>query len=450
MLASFSVHHLSRRRLARFLSGRQDGPVLAWARATLSTTSSTSDETTATESSTSTTDEDIKTPESSAKPTNPALISLLKNPIVQQLWAARQEAKDKKNSTGSSLNAGGELAGKAPFESRVEVSYPFSSDQLLLETYKNPWGQMRFGKMMEDIDALAGNIAFLHVHDTEQLIVTASVDRIRLRQRPHVETDQHLSGQVTWTGRSSMEIRMLCHDDSNDREWLEAFVTFVTLDPVTKKAVPIPPLLPQNAEERALFDAGGARASLRKKRRQQSSGSNDQVDRLAQSLLQQAAPLISMPSLADPHSILMSQTALQNALVAQPQVRNLHNRIFGGYLVRRAFELAFANAYLFGGQRPVFLEVDEVSFTKPVDVGDLLVFNSRVVYTEDTGDNKSLVHIQVEAWVTEPEQISSTRANQFYFTYSVPTKVRKVLPSNIDEARLSAMRILADEEQGSR
>ena len=45
--------------------------------------------------------------------------------------------------------------------------------------------------------------------------------------------------------------------------------------------------------------------------------------------------------------------------------------------MRRSFELAFATAYLFGGDKPRFLEVDDISFDKPVDVGDLLVFKVR-------------------------------------------------------------------------
>lgn len=34
------------------------------------------------------------------------------------------------------------------------------------------------------------------------------------------------------------------------------------------------------------------------------------------------------------------------------QERNLHGRVFGGFLMRRAFELAFSTAYLFAGTRP--------------------------------------------------------------------------------------------------
>jgi acyl-coenzyme A thioesterase 9 len=104
----------------------------------------------------------------------------------------------------------------------TKISYPFSTNEFLKEQYRNPFGQMRFGKVLEDLDALAGNIAFAHVQDPALNIVTASVDRIRLSAPPNLESDQHLSGKVTYVGTSSMEIRMQCKDDKHgDDPWME-------------------------------------------------------------------------------------------------------------------------------------------------------------------------------------------------------------------------------------
>mmetsp|Transcript_11641 Transcript_11641/g.16609 ORF Transcript_11641/g.16609 Transcript_11641/m.16609 type:complete len:287 (+) Transcript_11641:599-1459(+) len=281
-----------------------------------------------------------------------------------------------------------------------------------------------------------------------------------------------LSGKVSWVGKSSMEIRMQCveiNKDGSEDEWLEAFFTFVTLDHITKKPVAMPPLLPQTNEERALFELGALKAHAKKQARRNklqigqpiTSETSLRIDQKAAHLLAAAGPLLKMPSLADPQSILMQHTKMQNAMIAQPQVRNLHDRIFGGFLMRRAFELAFANAYVFGGAKPRFLEVDDVSFDSPVDVGDLLVFNSRVLYTQPEGGNLGsyvgvlgnmpLLSIEVECWVTEPENAKARVSNHFYFTFGLPEgkSCRKVLPGNIDEARRMAARMAADEEQAS-
>jgi acyl-coenzyme A thioesterase 9 len=75
-------------------------------------------------------------------------------------------------------------------------------------------------------------------------------------------------------------------------------------------------------------------------------------------------------------------TAHENILMCQPQQRNMAGRIFGGFLMRRAFELAFSTCYAFAGTRPAFLLVDDITFRRPVDVGDLLRLKSHVLHVE--------------------------------------------------------------------
>ena len=315
------------------------------------------------------------------------------NPIVSQLWEQRQLSKQRMMSltdsdsetTGSgnlqeltamSIHQGKEKVQsnlipkfKPPSSSRTTIDYPFSQDEFLREAYCSPGGTMRFGKILEDLDALAGNIAFHHVVDNPML-VTAAVDRISLRDIPRLEKDQRLSGQVTWVGTSSMEIRMQIHevldggDDDDDNSckqaehWLEGYFTFVAVDPKTQKPTKICPLQPETSEERVLFELGALKAAKKKQSRKrgiysvgkQMTEEDIQMEKRAENLLEEAFPLLHMPSLADSQAILMSHTELQNTLIAQPQVRNLANRIFGGFLMRRAFELAFSNAYCFGGR----------------------------------------------------------------------------------------------------
>jgi acyl-coenzyme A thioesterase 9 len=285
-----------------------------------------------------------------------------KNPIVAKLWAMRQEMKEKER-TGMEISP---ATSKTPSQSATAISYPFSTDEFLLESYRNPWGEMRFGRILEDLDALAGNIAFHHVQGNA-LIVTAGVDRITVRRATQMDRDQHLSGKVTWVGTSSMEIRMQIADDdvatAGGGEWMEAYFTFVTLDPVTKRPTSMPSLTPETSEERAHFELGARRAQAKKRARKNKDKLVD--DETADALLKQAGPLINMPSLADPHSILMTSTKMQNAMIAQSQMKNLHDRIFGGFLMRRAFELAYANCYIFGGAKPKFQEVDASRCGRP-------------------------------------------------------------------------------------
>ena len=124
--------------------------------------------------------------------------------------------------------------------------------------------------------------------------------------------------------------------------------------------------------------------------------------------------------------------------------------------MRRAFELSFATAYVFGGSRPKFIEVDDISFLSPVDVGELLVFHSRVLYSLPDGGGLNLdggktplVLVEVEAWVTRPEVVTATLSNKFHFTFSLPGKesCRTVVPENFEDAKRMAERMIADLEQ---
>ena len=93
----------------------------------------------------------------------------------------------------------------------------------------------------------------------------------------------------------------------------------------------------------------------------------------------------------------LSETSLHNTFIMQPQQKNTAGRIFGGFLVRRAYELAFSTAYLFGGASPRFLEIDSVVFRRPVDVGDLTTFKSAVLFTslDETKEDAPRLHIEV-------------------------------------------------------
>lgn len=48
----------------------------------------------------------------------------------------------------------------------------------------------------------------------------------------------------------------------------------------------------------------------------------------------------------------------ESTVLMQPQERNIHNKIFGGFLMRKAFELAWSTAYVFSSQKPILLAVD--------------------------------------------------------------------------------------------
>mmetsp|Transcript_25741 Transcript_25741/g.34256 ORF Transcript_25741/g.34256 Transcript_25741/m.34256 type:complete len:296 (+) Transcript_25741:664-1551(+) len=235
-----------------------------------------------------------------------------------------------------------------------------------------------------------------------------------------------------------------------------AYFTFVAVDSTTKKPMKIPPLDPQTWLEKDQFEAGQRRANVRKEARRkgqnfETAPLDPEIEKVAVQLNDDAGPLKNIPSLANPNAMLMEQTRLQNCEIAQPQTANLAHQIFGGFLMRRAFDLAYATTYLFAGCRPRFMEVDQVAFTMPVSVGDLTNFQSQIVYANvhDTitdfhlyqgQANVPIISVEVQAWVVQPAISSAKLSNKFVYTFAVDggTEIRKILPGNMEQARKMA------------
>lgn len=53
---------------------------------------------------------------------------------------------------------------------------PFASDSTIFEQYTNVHGGIRVGKLMEDLDALAGGVAYKHLLETGVSKLTGSID----------------------------------------------------------------------------------------------------------------------------------------------------------------------------------------------------------------------------------------------------------------------------------
>ena len=83
--------------------------------------------------------------------------------------------------------------------------------------------------------------------------------------------------------------------------------------------------------------------------------------------------------------------------ICQPDNRNIYGKIFGGYIMRQAFELAWANSFVFCKSRPRVLHMDDILFRSPVEIGAMLYFNSQVCFTQG-----NYVQIRVSAETLDP------------------------------------------------
>ena len=216
-------------------------------------------------------------------------------------------------------------APRPPADSSLCLTYPFSTSATLRETYRRFSSSfLRLGLLLEDLDALAADVAARHVGGLlpGTTVVTAAVDRVVFATSRHVapedraaalsaaaaargdETwdvaaatraadaaaevaaaplsihhDLRMSGRVVWAGRSSMEVllevsnaqKSAAGEGQGDVRWVHRIAAhFIMVHRRTDAGgsgaqLPLPPLpavLPSNALEQTLFDAGVVRVCM--------------------------------------------------------------------------------------------------------------------------------------------------------------------------------------------
>jgi acyl-CoA hydrolase len=95
-----------------------------------------------------------------------------------------------------------------------------------------------------------------------------------------------------------------------------------------------------------------------------------------------------------------------------PEQENVPKKIFGGYLIRRAYELSAICSEQVAPNRPIPAAVNRINFFHPVRMGDKLHYTTRVIYTSGS-------FICVEANIERISRDRTTKAlsNSCLFTF---------------------------------
>lgn len=346
-----------------------------------------------------------------------------------------------------------DVVDKSRSDSFTYAILPFRDDEWFLDAYISAAGRLRIGQIFQDLDALAGVIAYKHCSPAEPIIVTASVDRIYMLKRigDVTKSNVSLSGCVTWSGRSSMEITIkaashlqgvdteseLKETDINDEDvFLTANFTFVARDPENMKSFPINRLVPQTADEKVDF-VRAEKYNNDKKLTAKQTGLQFLPPSGEESFIIHDMWTKQVQYEKDPHSrpatlVNMSDTRIFSTAIMQPQYRNMHSyMVFGGYLLRQTFELAYACAAAFSHSAPRFVSLDSTTFRAPVPVGSVLYLTATVAYTEQTEreivslDGGSacvpgtLVQVRVDSSIRELQHQTNTDTGQFTYSYFI-------------------------------
>ena len=317
-------------------------------------------------------------------------------------------------------------------QSSIEKILLFSTDLELRERYQNFFNGLRLGKLLEDLDLIAGQVAYKHTEGWERgmTIVTAACDRIDLLGELHSDRDLQLLSSINWVGRSSMEVgvRISAKEGKTWKRVARAY--FIMVARRDGKAEAVNKLEPVSKDDQRRFQESEQRQQERRAIAKTSYLKDTPTARESH-VLHGLFLRIKNREIA---GVAMEDSIRQSTLLMHPQSRNVHNNIFGGYLMREAFELAWNITYLFCRKKPKFISMDHMYFYKPVEIGSIISFSGTVVYTVE----KSLM-VEVVTEVIHPKSGETQVTNVCYFTFTTldnsgnSKRVPQILPHSYED-----------------
>uniref|UniRef100_A0A915EF80 HotDog ACOT-type domain-containing protein n=1 Tax=Ditylenchus dipsaci TaxID=166011 RepID=A0A915EF80_9BILA len=307
---------------------------------------------------------------------------------------------------------------------------PLSSDKMLKQYYSTHRNKARYGMLMEQLDMFATWLGYKHNQAPEVSmdvpahhtigVVTALVDRIDVHQEqgPASDKDIFYHGYTSWVGKSSSEVRFddrQIHDGESGMDG---------------KAAPNVKLAIETEEELVRFNEAEKSKKLRtlmqKNSLSKSQPTSSEVANMHHMHMNMADPisLTLQRHRAGEGCVFMDECAYQKSFICFPVQINLHNKIFGGYLMRKAYEAAFINAQLFSKDKPRFVFGGEMVFKKAVPVGAFLMLNSQVCYTKE-----NYMQVTVSGQVMNDKTNQLETCNSFQYSFKTDRTLPSVIPT---------------------
>ncbi len=274
-----------------------------------------------------------------------------------------------------------------PHDTRYLFVLPFSTDRELARRFlvseREIVGNIRFGKLLETLDKVAENTALAYVHRfyPTARVVTAAIDSVIVRNPADTMNDLIFSAQINHVGRSSLEVGIRVeHLGTRSCHVASCYFTMVarSTDCVEAKSLSLPPLDYKAPQEEARYN----KANARRQEYRDSLVKAEEMPSLDEYLFLKSLHKEQENSAFK--GIFVRDLLLESHCRAYPDQENVPRTIFGGYLMRRSYEIAALAAEMIAPGRVIPCRVNRINFNQPVLLGDQLKFSARVVYTGKT------------------------------------------------------------------
>ncbi len=136
--------------------------------------------------------------------------------------------------------------------------------EIVMASHVNGIHRLFGGQLMAWIDVVAAVEAKRHARSGVTLL---TVDHLTFLSPVFMDETVSLEASLTWTGKTSMEVRVLTYVEKNNGEKAlvnKAYLVFVAIDD-SGKPIPVPPFVPKTAEEKAEWQAAVKRKDIRLK-----------------------------------------------------------------------------------------------------------------------------------------------------------------------------------------
>ncbi|RNC68707.1 MAG: acyl-CoA thioesterase [Desulfuromonadales bacterium] len=301
-----------------------------------------------------------------------------------------------------------------PQETSLYRTLPLGSDPTLRRRYmvidEDIPGNFRFGLLLEELDILAEQTALAYVRQfyPEARVVTAAIDNIMVRHVVDVTRDIVFHARINHVGRSSLEIGIRVeHAGEPVTHIASCYFTMVARGGESAgESIPLPPLDYQTDQEQQR--AAKALAG-RDEYRQRQASLLEPPSREEYEMLDRLHRAQEEPGFAGLAAGRLVADAWERMY---PEQEYVPQRIFGGYLIRRAYELSGICSELVAPDRSIIAAVNRINFFHPVRMGDKLHFTSRVVYTSE-----SFVCVEASIERVSRDRAAKALSNSCLFTF---------------------------------
>lgn len=301
-----------------------------------------------------------------------------------------------------------------PEMTSLHKTLPLATDEAVRRRYmivdEPIIGNFRFGVLLEDLDIMAEQVALGYAQrfHADARVVTAAIDNIIVRHVVDINRDIRIHARINNIGRSSLVVGIRVeHTGEPATHIASCYFTMVARGGESaEESRTLPPMEYLNELEKQRAQKALEARELNRKQQEALLGppSTEEYELLRQAHMAQEDPGFT--------GLKADRLVVDAWERMYPEQEYVPHRIFGGYLMRRAYELSSICAELIAPDRPIIAAVNRINFFHPVRLGDKLHYTCRVVYTSD-----SFICVEANIERISRDRTSKALSNSCQFTF---------------------------------